>query len=120
MNELLIILIAGFVFGAISTALYVSYLFNKQKKELLLKAQIMLQSLEEVVIPCKLDIVDDIIFLYRRDNDLFLSKGRTLEELQVDLKKRFPDNYFDVNQEQIDEARVISILNERKTNASSS
>lgn len=120
MNEIIFIAMVGFLFGAITTGLYIVYLINKEKKELIFKAQTILDSLNEVVIPCKLDIVEDTIFMYRRDNDLFVSKARTLKELQVDLKKRFPDNYFDVNQEEIDEARVISILNERKENASSS
>ncbi len=79
-----------------------------------------LEQFHRIVIPCKIEVVGDELFVYRTDNDLFLTKGLTIKELEVDLKARFPDNLFDVNQKQIDEARAISILNERKTNVSSS
>lgn len=122
MNELLFFATAllGFVIGSLITILYIGYRSHKELETMYTAAREALDDLKKVIIPCRIEIVDDTIFMYRRDNDLFLSKGSTLQEMEVDLKKRFPDNYFDVKQEEIDEAKVMSLFNERKNDASSS
>lgn len=116
----LLILIIGFIAGTIAGVVFIFFKVHNENKILLQKSEDLLKEMNEKVIPCKLEFHDDVIFMYRRDTGLFLTKGNQLNELEVDLKERFPDNYFDVDQSEIDEARVISLLNERKANASSS
>lgn len=121
MNELVLFFIAflSFVIGSLATMFFIAYKLHREAKEISIAAQDALNNLKQSIIPCRIEIVDDTIFMYRRDTDLFLTKGLTLKEMEVDLKKRFPDNYFDVKQEEIDEAKVMSLFNERKNNVRS-
>lgn len=116
----LFIVVLSFIAGSVITIAVIAYNNYKAIKRIAISSKMALEQFHEIVIPCKIEVIGDELFIYRRDNDLFLTKGLTIKQLEVDLKARFPDNLFDVEQKQIDEARAISILNERKTNAGSS
>lgn len=111
--EVLFLLI-GIAIGIIVTLSRIAYSNYVITKRMILSARETLDELKKRVIPCRLEFDNDVIYMYRRDNALFLGKAENFTELEDNLKKLYPDLLFDVDREEIDEARVISKLNERR------
>jgi len=108
------------VVGVIIVSVYLAILNYHRMSNIVKIVQQTSQEIRERVSPCRLEFEDDVIYMYRRDDAMFLGKAKTLKELEQELIKRFPEKLFDVNSEEIVEAKLISRLNERKDNVCSS
>lgn len=118
--ELFMYFIIGLICGAFAYLLFTLYQQHKISTKIISNINQTLQELKSVIIPCRLEFDDDVIFVYRKDNGLFLAKGSSFEEVERTLARTYPEKLFDVDSEEIIEAKVISKINERKSNVSAS
>jgi hypothetical protein len=101
------IVLIGIISGAVSAATvigYSKYIQHKRLTKMAYYAQGILEEFEERVINARLEIEDGVIRCYNKDTDEFLAQGKSMDEVNDVLKKRFPDKLFNVRQEQIDRA----------------
>jgi len=112
--------VVGLIFGVIAYLTFILYQRYKISTKIISNINETIQQLRSVVIPCRLEFDNDVIFVYRRDNGLFLAKGSSFQEIEQILANTYPEKLFDVDSEEIIEAKVISKINERKSNASAS
>lgn len=109
------ILFVGIISGIISG--FLSFYFFK--RELLADSEDLEEELEDViskfkrvVVPCRLEFVNDTILIYNRETDEFITQGKSFEELENNLKSLHPEKYFDVKEEEIKLAKNIGKNNE--------
>ena len=108
MIELLIFaMLSGVIGGFISSQLIIRHLTSEAED----LEEHIISKMREDVIPCRLEFVNNTIFMYNRDTDDFIAQGKTFEELEQRCKERFPDKYFDVKQEDIEHAKNLGQQN---------
>jgi hypothetical protein len=112
--------ILGLIIGILAYLTFTYYRRYKISTKIIKNINQTIQELKSVVVPCRLEFDDDVIFVYRKDNGLFLAKGTSFEEVEQILARTYPEKLFDVDSEEIIEAKVISKINERKSNVSAS
>jgi len=104
----------GFLVGFFTMLGYTGYVKYQRAKRAYFHTKSMLDELQEKIIYCKMEFVDNEIFIYRKKDSLFLARSKDLKDLDEQLQKMHPDKYFDVDEDQIEEAKFISKLNERE------
>lgn len=114
----IVYILIGFFVGFFTVLGYNGYVRYKKAQRAYYEAKSMLDHLKENIVYCKIEIIDDEIFMYRKKDQMFLGKSKFLDDLDKQLQKMYPNKYFDVDDEQIEEAKFISKLNERKNNVS--
>lgn len=95
-------LISSFVLGFIVCKVYIS--FGVYKENLKLEQQITekLAELKSRIIPSRIEEADDgSLFLYNSDTNEFLGQGKTADELETNVKKKFPNKLFNIPPEQL-------------------
>jgi hypothetical protein len=100
-------IISGIVAGLI-VILYSKYVQFKRVSKVITYAQNILDELENRVINTRLEFDNNCIRAYNSDSDEFLAQGISWEEINLNLKKRYPNNFFNVAQEQIIRAEKFS------------
>jgi len=100
-------IISGIVAGLI-VILYSKYVQFKRVSKVITYAQNILDELENRVINTRLEFDNNCIRAYNSDSDEFLAQGICWEEINSNLKKRYPNNFFNVAQEQIIRAEKFS------------
>jgi len=100
-------IISGFV-SAMIVILYSKYIQFKRVSKVVTYAQSILDDLENRVINTRLEFDNNCIRAYNNDSDEFLAQGVSWEEINSNLKKRYPSNFFNVSQEQIIRAEKFS------------
>ena len=64
-----------------------------------------LKRLKDIIIPSRLELVNNSIYLYHKDTGEFLGQGKTMQELNDTVKARFPNKLFNVPQEELDKVK---------------
>ncbi len=60
-----------------------------------------MQKLKETIIPSKIEVVNNSLFLYNAETNEFIAQGKDFEDLNKNAKVRFPDKLFNVPQDEI-------------------
>lgn len=103
--------IIGFVIGVVLTIAVIAYRQYKASREIITAAIDALETIKEKVVLAKIEVENNKLFMYDRKSGQFLATGDTMDEIEEKLKSAYPGKFFDVDQEEIDTARAISILN---------
>lgn len=86
--------------------------FRQSKEELVNKLNSFEDQLtkmaEEDVIPVKIERENNILYVYKESDGLFLAQGKSLEEIRDLLTKRFPGKRIIASQENVKDAGLIS------------
>jgi hypothetical protein len=101
----------GLVLGVIITISINAYRYHRTTNEILTAAVEALETIKEKVVMAKIEVENNKLFMYDRKSGQFLATGNTMEEIEKKLKLDYPGKFFDVNQDELDTARAISILN---------
>lgn len=121
MSDILIWLSLGIVIGiwlfylAIKIALHV--LTKKLERDLGNLEQTLEQYRDENTIPCRVELHDDVFFVYNDDTDEFMAQGRDLVELRERIQARWADRRVSVVAGDDD---VLKILKAQLNESSSS
>ncbi|MFZ9404032.1 MAG: hypothetical protein ACO25Q_06905 [Sediminibacterium sp.] len=65
-----------------------------------------LEKLKETIIPSRIEISNGMLYLYNSETNEFLGQGKTMQELNDAVKKRFPNKLFNVPDEQLKKAKI--------------
>lgn len=120
MEDAFLFFLSGIIIGIALALFMVAYVRSIVMQRIIIATRETMEEFKKHVIPCRLEFENDVIFMYRKDNGLFLGQGLTYKELEEQLEKTYPGKIFDVDIDELDEAKVISKLNERKSNVRSS
>lgn len=98
MIEFFLGLLAGIlltnIISAIKVRLEVQEL-DKQFKE-------KLEKLKEKIIPSRIEEVNGSLFLYNKETNEFLGQGKTLDDLESNVRLKYPNKLFNVSQTELD------------------
>jgi len=100
-------IISGLVAGIV-VVLYSKYVHYKRVSKVITYAQSIVDELENRIINTRLEFDNNCIRAYNNDSDEFLAQGVSWNEINSNLKRRFPGNFFNVPQEQIIRAEKFS------------
>lgn len=100
--EILIAVVISLFAGYYIRKLVDSYEKYKALKELDEVVNEKLTMLREKIIPSRLEEENGILFLYNRNTNEFLGQGSSFEELEKNMREKYPDKLFNVPQEELD------------------
>lgn len=93
-------LVGGFIGYATRGVMY-EYARLKALKELDGSIAEKLKTLKEKLVPSRIEEENGVLFLYNSETNEFLGQGNSFEELENNMKEKFPDKLFNVPQEEI-------------------
>ena len=86
--------------------------YNKRQQEAMEKLNFLAQTfekeLEENVISVRIERQNDVFYVYKEEDSLFLVQGKSLDEIRDQLSKRFPGKRMIASQENIKNVGIIS------------
>lgn len=100
--DILIAVLIGGLCGYYIRKLIDRYESYKALKELDEVVNEKLTMLREKIIPSRLEEENGMLFLYNRNTNEFLGQGSSFEELERNMKEKYPDKLFNVPQEELD------------------
>jgi hypothetical protein len=105
--------IIGFLIGFFLAFAIIHFIANYVRKK---RADILekvtndaIKTLKKTIIPSKIEEQNGMLFLYNSEDNTYLAQGTSLEELELNVKTRFPDKLFNVPQSEIDKYKKETI-----------
>jgi len=90
------------------TALILQYIVTKiyvhmLEKKLEEKIEESLTKLRETIIPARIEVANDTLYMYNRETNEFLAQGNSFMELEKAARLKFPNKLFNVPQSELNE-----------------
>lgn len=102
----------GFLLGALTIKLYMMLEMYLIEKRLEKRIDEVLTKFRSHLINSKIEVVNDVYFMYDRDTNAFLAQGNSFEELNQNAMKKYPDKLFNVPHNELME--VMKANNENR------
>jgi len=94
----------GFVLGILVFRIYSSIALYFLEKRLEEKIENTLKEFRKNVVNSKIEVVNDMYFMYNRETSEFLGQAKTFEELEKVMKAKYPNKLFNVPHNELMEA----------------
>lgn len=102
MIDLILCLACGLALGHVLTRVYDGYVSAQLDRELTEKLKARLAQLKERIVNSRIEEVNGSLFLYNRETDEFLGQGKDIDELEENVKSKYPNKLFNVPSDQLE------------------
>lgn len=93
--------IIGFVFGLFVYRFLLEVEDHLRSKRIERLSKEIMDKYREMVVPSKIEKIDNRFFMYNRDTNEFLAHGKDYEELEENARIKYPNKMFDVPKEEL-------------------